>query len=70
MNSYTVIEKQNANSQREGTEFQARDLTAAKRKATSLQCFHGTYLELLDDRGDTIAAKEAGGKWIDQSYFS
>lgn len=69
MTTYTLIEKQNSNSQREGVDFEAKDLTQAKRKATSLQCFQGTLLELCKGN-DTVAVKEKSGKWIDQSYFA
>lgn len=69
MTTYTLIEEQNSNSEREGVEFEAKNLTQAKRKATSLQCFEGTFLELLDG-SITIAVKENNGKWIDKSYFS
>lgn len=69
MPTYTVVEKQNSNSLREGTDFEANSLTAAKRMATRLQCFKGTFLELLE--GDyTVAVKECDGKWIDQKYFN
>ena len=69
MTTYTLIEKQNSNSQREGVEFEAKNLTQAKRKATKLQCFEGTFLELCEGL-NTVAVKEANGKWIEQSCFA
>lgn len=69
MTNYTLIEKQNSNSQRKGVEFEAKDLTQAKRKATKLQCFEGTFLELREGL-NTVAVKESSCKWVNQSYFS
>jgi hypothetical protein len=69
MTTYTLIEKQNSNSQREGVEFEANNLTQAKRKATKLQCFEGTFLELREGLS-TVATKEANGKWIEQPCFA
>jgi len=63
-----MTEKQNTNSQREGVTFEAKNLTAAKRKASSLQAFDGTIIE-LELNGDTVAVKEKDGKWICNSYF-
>lgn len=69
MTTYTLIEKQNSNSQREGVDFEAKNLTQAKRKATKLQCFEGTFLELCEGL-NTVAVKESNGKWINQNYFA
>lgn len=69
MTTYTLIEKQNSNSEREGVEFEAKNLTQAKRKATKLQCFEGTFLVLREGLY-VVAAKEKNGKWIEQSYFA
>jgi hypothetical protein len=69
MTTYTVVEKQNSNSVREGTDFEANSLTAAKRMATRKQCFQGTFLELLEGIY-TVAVKESNGKWVDQDYFN
>ena len=68
MTTYIMTETQNRNSHREGVKFQSKNLTSAKRKATSLQVFEGTFLELCED-GVTVAVKESNGKWINQKYF-
>ena len=68
MNKYTVIEKQNSASQREGVQVEAINLTQAKRKASKAQVFQGTFLDLLDSAGNTVAVKEKSGNWVDQSY--
>jgi ribosomal protein S11 len=65
-----MIEKQNSASQREGVQIEARNLTQAKRKASKTQSFQDTFLEILDSDGNTVAVKEKGGNWIDQSYFA
>ncbi len=59
MNTYTIIEVQNANSTREGVEIQAKDLASAKRTATKSQFFHGTVLKVLMN-GQLLAIKENG----------
>ena len=49
MNTYTIIEKENANSIRQGYEFTG-SLTQAKKQATKSQMFHDTFLVIeLDD---------------------
>lgn len=68
MINYTMTEKQNLNSQRESVVFEAKNLTDAKRKASSLQVFHGTVIELEQD-GLTVAVKEKNGKWIPNSFY-
>jgi len=68
MRTYKMTEKQNLNSQREGVTFEAKTLTAAKRKASSLQAFYGTVIE-LEQGGVTVAVKEKNGKWIKDSFF-
>lgn len=70
MSTYTMIEKQNSGSHRDGVKIFANNLTDAKRKATRKQCFEGTYLELNDEHGRTVAAKQRNGQWIDQSDFA
>lgn len=61
MNTYTVTEKQNKNSRREGTEIKAKDLTSAKKTASRMHLFHGTILEISCE-GVVVARKE-GKKW-------
>jgi len=63
MNTYYVTEKQNINSTREAEKIQAKDLTHAKRKASRMQAFHGTVLEIEDSSGATVAVKYSDGKW-------
>jgi len=56
---YTVTEKQTANSWREGEKIKAVSLSEAKRKASRMQVFQGTVLEISDAAGP-IAIKENG----------
>ena len=60
MNTYTIIEAQNINSVREGTEIQAKDLTSAKRAASKAQCFQSTVLK-IEQNGCLVAYKDANG---------
>lgn len=69
MKTYKLIEKQNFNSHREPVAFTAKNLNGAKIKASRMQAFHGTILEITAESGATLAVKEKSGKWIDQSYF-
>ena len=62
MNTYTVFEAQNENSMRQGTDIKASGLTAAKRKASSMQCFQKTVLAIYDGEHQLAAKKD--GKWI------
>jgi hypothetical protein len=70
MTTYTMIEKQNLNSEREGVSFEAKSLRGAKIAASKQQCFFGTVLELLNCSGETVAVKDKSGKWIEQSFFN
>jgi len=69
MINYTMTEKQDLYSQRENVTFEAKNLTAAKRKASSLQAFYGTIISLEQD-GYVVAVKEKNGKWIPNSFFN
>lgn len=62
MITYTISEVQNVNSIREGQEVEVQDLTAAKRKASSMQFFHGTVMK-IELHGETVAYKE-GRAWV------
>ncbi|UYF78224.1 hypothetical protein [Acinetobacter ursingii] len=62
--TYTITEKQNLNSQREGTQVECSTLTAAKRLASKNQAFHGTTLT-IECNGSLIAYKNNGQKWVD-----
>lgn len=69
MNTYKMTEKENFNSERKGEFFEAKTLTAAKVKASKMQCFEGTIIELENEQGETVAVKEKSGKWIEQVFF-
>lgn len=71
MKKYYVMETQGPNSFRKATAFTAKNLTSAKRIASRLQAFYGTWLHLSDvitDEGfviESLAVKDASGKWHD-----
>jgi ribosomal protein L19 len=62
MKTYTVTEKQNINSTREGTTITAANLSAAKRKASRMQCFHGTVMTIENESGSLLSSK-TGSRW-------
>ena len=64
MTTYIVTELQNAQSSRKGETVQAANLTAAKRKASSMQMFQGTVMEIAAENGSVLSRKQ-DGKWID-----
>ena len=64
MTTYIITELQNAQSGRKGETIEAADLTAAKRKASSLQMFKGTVMEIAAENGPVLSRRE-GGRWID-----
>jgi len=64
MTAYIITELQNAQSSRKGEKFEAANLSAAKRKASSLQMFKGTVMEIADENGSVVSRKESG-RWID-----
>ena len=64
MTTYIIAELQNAQSSRKGETVQAANLTAAKRKASSLQMFQGTVMEIAAENGSVLSRKQ-DGKWID-----
>lgn len=69
MKKYYVMETQSPTSFRKATAFTAKSLTGAKRIASRLQAFHGTWLHVSDivtDEGfviEPLAVKDASGKW-------
>ena len=63
MQTYTITEKQNVQSRREGSTVEAKDLSDAKHKASKMQCFQGTVLEISDTSGVLSIKKD--GKWVD-----
>lgn len=64
MGQYTITEKQNAQSRRDGTQVEAASLSDAKRRASRMQVFHGTVIEISDAHG--VLSVKRGGKWQDQ----
>lgn len=64
MTAYIITELQNAQSHRKGEAIEAATLTAAKRKASSMQMFKGTVLEIAAENGIVLSRKE-DGRWID-----
>lgn len=61
---FTVTEKQDFASRREGTAIEAVNLSAAKRKASQMQFFQGTVLEISTTSGIVLSRKTCG-KWKD-----
>ena len=64
MTTYLVTELQNAQSSRKGETVEAANLTSAKRKASSLQVYQGTVMEIAAENGSILSRKQ-DGKWID-----
>lgn len=64
MTTYIITELQNAQSHRKGESIEAENLTAAKRKASRLQMFQGTVMEIAAESGAVISRKQ-DGKWVD-----
>lgn len=69
LQTYSMIEKENFNSERDLAFFTAKNLAGAKIAASKKQAFHNTLIELRDSAGNTVAVKEKSGKWINQVYF-
>ena len=75
MSTYRITEKQDTSSSRGGYLYEAKDLAAAKRKATKQQAFYGTVLEVSlvnpktseDPDTDTVMSYKINGKWEDTS---
>ena len=64
MTAYIITELQNAQSHRKGEAIEAPSLSAAKRRATGMQMFKGTVLEIAAENGSVLSRKE-DGRWID-----
>lgn len=62
MTTYIITEIENANSSRQGEAIEAADLSAAKRRASGMQMFKGTVLEVAAENGARLAIKREG-KW-------
>ena len=61
---YIITELQNAQSHRKGEAVEAANLTAAKRKASGMQMFKNTVMEIAAENGPVLSRKE-DGRWID-----
>ncbi len=64
MTTFIITELQNAQSSRKGETVEASNLSAAKRRATSLQMFKGTVMEIANENSAVLSRKE-DGRWID-----
>ena len=64
MATYIITELQNAQSSRNGEAIDAANLTAAKRKASGMQIFKGTIIEIAAENGVVLSRKE-NGRWND-----
>jgi len=63
---YSVRELQNAQSHTDGYDtIEAASLTEAKRKASRMQAFQGTVLELSSNETGVILSRKTDGRWID-----
>ena len=61
---YIITELQNAQSHRKGEAVEAANLTAAKRKASRMQMFKGTVMQIAAENGSILSRKERCS-WID-----
>lgn len=64
MTTFIITEKQNAQSSRKGEAVEAANLSAAKKKASCMQMFKGTVLEISAETGAVLSRKE-DGRWTD-----
>ena len=64
MTAYIITELQNAQSHRKGEAIEAPSLSAAKRRATALQMFKGTVMQISAQNGAVLSRKKEG-RWID-----
>jgi hypothetical protein len=68
MPKFTITEKQNAMSIREGYEFEGT-LTQAKRHATRNQAFQGTFL-VIEEEDVVVATKDRNAKtWFNVTNY-
>ncbi len=65
MTKFIITEKQDRNSTRAGETVEAKSLSAAKRKASSLQFFQGTVMTIESENGQLLSWKDKAGKWND-----
>ena len=64
MATYIITELQTAQSSRKGWAVEAATLTEAKQKASRLQMFNGTVLEISAENGAVLSRKKEG-RWSD-----
>lgn len=64
MATYIIKEVQDVNSEREGTQIEAKNLRAAKRAASRGQFYQGTVLKIENEIGILLAYKESGKFWV------
>ena len=65
MTKFIITEKQDRNSTRAGEVVEVKSLTAAKRKASSLQFFQSTVMTIESENGTLLSWKDKAGKWND-----
>ena len=63
MTKFIITEKQDRNSTRAGEAVEAKSLTTAKRKASSLQLFQGTFMTIESENRTLLSWKDKAGKW-------
>lgn len=66
MTKFIITEKQDRNSTRVGEAVEAKSLSAAKRKASSLQVFQNTVMTIENENGTLLSWKDHSGKWNDE----
>lgn len=74
METYYISELQNAHSYREATKIEAKNLTQAKRKASRMQCFYGTVMEIglsVNESGFILnpISRKINNKWVDVELY-
>lgn len=65
MTKFIITEKQDIQSARAGEAVEAKSLSAAKRKASSLQFFKSTVMTIESENGTLLSWKDKAGKWND-----
>jgi len=60
MTSYLIAELENPQSMRAPQRAEAKNLSDAKRKATRMQMFQGTVMEICNQHGAVLAVKQDG----------
>ena len=65
MKTFIITKKENVNSYRESDKIKAKNLSSAKRKASSMQFFKKTVLTIESESGILLATK-VNGKWVNE----